>query len=183
MRKKIISIVLAIWVLMIVISVVLLFLPRTIHLDGVGVKYRLGGEDNREPEQTVHIKMDGKRYLTTSGDYIFKGTIDIEGEPFPVPEDQKMLKIRFHKGYGSMEYIIFENGKTDIFLYGTLFVDRAFSKLTIAISEEDSSGEQNSKSWSSEDGLMLSMPATNRSEAIQLSNELMETYVGGYTLK
>ncbi|WDQ32459.1 hypothetical protein PTQ21_29475 [Paenibacillus marchantiae] len=42
MRKKIISIVLAIWVLMIVISVVLLFLPRTIHLDGVGVKYRLG---------------------------------------------------------------------------------------------------------------------------------------------
>jgi hypothetical protein len=182
MKKKIISIVLAIWVLMIVISVVLLFLPRTIHLDGEAVKYRLG-EDNKEPEQTVHINMDGKRYLTTSGDYIFRGTIDIEGEPFPVPEDQKRLEIRFHKGYGSMEYFIYENGKTDIFLYGTLFVDRAFSKLTIAISEEDSSGEQNSKSWSSEDGLMLSMPATNRSEAIQLSNELMENYLGGYTLK
>jgi len=181
MKKKIISIVLAIWVLMIVISVVLLFLPRTIHLDGVAVKYRLG-EENRELEQTVHMKMDGKRYLTASGDYIFRGTIDIEGEPFPVPEDQKILEIRFHKGYGPIEYIIFENGKTDIFLYGTLFVDRAFSKLTIAISE-DSNGEENSKSWSSEDGLMLSMPATNRSEAIQLSNELMETYLGGYTLK
>ncbi|MGW7157896.1 hypothetical protein [Paenibacillus taichungensis] len=182
MRKKIISIVLAIWVLMIVISVVLLFLPRTIHLDGVGVKYRLG-EDNRESEQTVHIKMDGKRYLTTSGDYIFRGTIDIEDKSFPVPEDQKSLEIRFHKGYGSMAYINFGNGKTSIFLYGTLFVDRAFSKLTIAISEEHPSGEQNSKRWSSENGLMLSMPATNRSEAIQLSNELMETYLGGYTLK
>ncbi|QLG38947.1 hypothetical protein HW560_13130 [Paenibacillus sp. E222] len=182
MKKKIISIVLAIWILMIVISVVLLFLPRTIHLDGVAVKYRLG-EDNREPEQKVHINMDGKRYLTTSGDYIFRGTIDIEGESFPVPEDQKGLEIRFHKGYGLMEYIIDENEKTDIFVYGTLFVDRAFTKLTIAISEEDSSGEQRSRSWSSEDGLMLSMPATNRSEAIQLSNELMETYLGGYTLK
>jgi|GEM_PF-560747 len=182
MRKKIISIVLSIWVLMIVISVVLLFLPRTIHLDDVGVKYRLG-EDNRGSEQTVHIKMDGKRYLTTSGDYIFRGTIDIEGESFPIPEDQKSLEIRFHKGYGSMAYINFGNGKTGIFLYGTLFVDRAFSKLTIAISEEHSSGEQNSKRWSSEDGLMLSMPATNRSEAIQLSNELMETYLGGYILK
>lgn len=182
MKKKIISIVLAIWVLMIVISVVLLFLPRTIHLDGEAVKYRLG-EDNRESEQTVHIKMDGKRYLTTSGDYIFRGTIEIEGESFPVPEDQKNLEIRFHKGYGLIEYIIFDNGKTDIFLYGTLFVDRAFSRLTIAISEENSNGEQNSKSWNSEDGLMLSMPATNRSEAIQLSNELMENYLGGYTLK
>ncbi|UPK42738.1 hypothetical protein [Paenibacillus pabuli] len=182
MKEKIISIVLAIWVLMIVISVVLLFLPRTIHLDGVAVKYRLG-EDNREPEQMVHINMDGKRYLTTSGDYIFRGTIDIEGEPLPVPEDQKRLEIRFHKGHGLMEYIIYENGKTDIFVYGTLFVDRAFSKLTIAISEENSNGEQNSRSWSSEDGLMLSMPATNRSEAIQLSNELMETYLGGYILK
>lgn len=52
--------------------------------------------------------------------------------------------------------------------------------MTIAISDKENDKQG---SWSSDNGSMVTAPATNRTEAIGISNEIMSKYLNGIYLE
>ncbi|GMK37096.1 hypothetical protein PCCS19_01490 [Paenibacillus sp. CCS19] len=56
------------------------------------------------------------------------------------------------------------------FLLGELYANNDFSQITLTLYDHQEDG---SSSWGGDDGLMLSAPAKDRTEAIRLANKLM----------
>jgi hypothetical protein len=83
-----------------------------------------------------------------------------------------------------MTYINFENGTPQMYPYGIIFINKDFSKVSIMKYQDDKDGADTStRGWGAEDGLMISAPANNRKQALEISNELMGKYLQGYILK
>ncbi|WP_206669687.1 hypothetical protein [Paenibacillus luteus] len=145
-----------------------------------GVKYKLGVND----EQTVipvSIHIDGKLSRSLIGRQTFKGKLSIEGEHIPVPENQDQLELHFEKNRSAlMVYRYYENGQPKMYSYGQLYINKDFSELTIAVYTKDGEG---GGSWDGNDGLMISAPASDRMNALQLSNRLMKAMMGQFLLK
>ncbi|MEL7597140.1 MAG: hypothetical protein AAGU01_02945, partial [Clostridiaceae bacterium] len=57
--------------------------------------------------------------------------------------------------------------------YGPIYINNDFSQLTINIMEPQNLYIPNKK-WIGDNGLMISAPASNRKEALQISNSLMK---------
>lgn len=154
------------------IAVIWLHFPREVDVRLEGVKYRLGKENASEVEPAV-IYIKGTVRRTLRGDRLFQGTVEIEGEPIPVPKDElKNYKFIAPKGKGfTISYFWTEDWKSwNSFMLGTLYANDDFSQITLAISEKREGGW----SWNGGDGLMLTAPAKDRTEALQLANKLME---------
>lgn len=156
--------------------------PKQYTVNLEGVKYQLGAENNYFTKPiTIHI--DGKLYQSITGSKTFKGTIDIDDEKIPVPEDQRGLEIKFlDNGGGHIVYGYIENGRPGTYGYGVLYTNSNFSEVTVATFQKNETVLSN-RGWSSENGQMLTAPAVNRSEALKISNELMQNYLKGNTLK
>ena len=154
--------------------------PYTVNLERV--KYQLGAENNYFTKPiTIHI--DGKLYQSITGSKTFKGTIDIDDEKIPVPEDQRGLEIKFlDNGGGHIVYGYIENGRPGTYGYGVLSTNSNFSEVTVATFQKNETVLSN-RGWSSENGQMLTAPAVNRNEALKIPNELMQNYLKGNTLK
>ncbi|MFC4099048.1 hypothetical protein [Paenibacillus xanthanilyticus] len=150
--------------------------PKPIQTTFHGVKYRLGTE-HVERADPVTIRVDGRLMTSLSGKKRFAGTIRIDGIRLPVPEDQQMLDIRFKdNGVGIMRVEYLENkGKRGegprAFAFGSIDINEDFSAFSIAVAEQDGS----TASWNYEDGIMISAPASSRSEAVQLTKRLRGT--------
>ncbi|GAF06611.1 hypothetical protein JCM16418_581 [Paenibacillus pini JCM 16418] len=142
------------------------------------MKYQLG---NNTIEKVVNIKINGKIYSSINGNKTFKGTIDVEGENLPVPSDQRQLIINLSDKLqgGVISYAGYDQGKPFTYAYGGIFFNKNFSKATLYVyNKNDASG-----GWNVDDGLMISLPASTRSEALDISNELMRNSLNGYILK
>ena len=189
--KKLTVIGIIIFLTITAIVLVINFYPKEVNIDAQGIKYRLGVE-HIGSEKLVNVKIEGKLYKRISGERRFKGTIDIEDEEIPVPIDQRKLEIAIaSNGWGAINYPYFTSSKkdnvvdgTNIHPYGSLFINSNFSKVTILLSDqnENESDGNIGESWNSENGYMITVPASNRGEAILLSNELMEQFLQGLIL-
>lgn len=156
--------------------------PQTTHLHAQGIKYRLGEEHIGE-EKSIAIDMKGTVYTSLTGNKRFVGTITIEGEEIPVPENQRQLEINLGKDLsGIMLYQYNEDEGISHFLYGTIFVNRSFREVTITVMDRYSAEGNQGGNWSGDDGLMISVPASDRAEALRISNHLMKDYLDGYIL-
>ena len=157
--------------------------PQTTHLHAQGIKYRLGEEHIGE-EKSIAIDMKGTVYTSLTGNKRFVGTISIEGEEIPVPENQRQLEIRLGKDLsGIMLYPYMEDEKIHHFLYATIFVNRSFREATFTVIDYLDLVEGNQGgNWSGDDGLMISVPASDRAEALRISNHLMKDDLDGYIL-
>lgn len=161
-----------------IMFVVYSYYPKEVLINTQGIKYRLG---NVEYEQSIHVLIKGKMYKSFSGNRTFRGVIELEGEEVPVPQSQRQLELHFYKEYQAvLIYPYFENGKIYHHLVGTLYLDRDFTKATIALLEKK---DNQQGSWDGTNGLMVTAPASNRREAIEISNELMNEYIDGFRLK
>jgi hypothetical protein len=156
------------------------FYPRTVDFEAQGMKYRLGTEAAVE-ERPLKVSIQGKIYRNFKGERTFKGTIGLEGEDIPVPEDQRTVELKRYRSFNAyaLTYPFIENGKPRIYSQGTLFVNDDFSKIAIALIEH----EADQGHWGADDGLMIAAPALNREEAVVLSNEVMREYLDGHVLK
>lgn len=162
--------------------IVISIYPQTIHLHAQGIKYRLGAEHTGD-EKSVAIDMNGTVYTSLTGNKRFVGTISIEGEEIPVPENQRQLEINLGKDLsGVMLYQYNEDEGIGHFLYGTIFVNRSFREVTITVMDQYSAEGNQGGNWSGGDGLMISVPASDRAEALRISNRLMKDYLDGYIL-
>lgn len=139
-----------------------------IHHTVEGVKYRLGIE-NKDFEESVTVNINGKMKWNFKGERIFTGKIEVEGEEIPIPEEQKKLKMRFRKN-ADPDYILYvhvENGKVNHYIYGSMYTNADMSEFTIEVFEESDLG---GRGWNGGDGLMISAPASDRAEALEISN-------------
>ena len=181
MKKKIRLSILIIGISFIIFIVISIY-PKTIHVQAQGMKYRLGAEHIGD-EKSVEIDMDGTLYTSLTGSKRFVGTITIECEEIPVPENQRQLEINLSKDLsGIMHYPYMEDGVINPFFYATIFVNRSFSVATFTVYDWDLEEGNQEGSWSGDNGLMISVPASDRSEAMSISNQLMKTYLAGYIL-
>jgi hypothetical protein len=156
------------------------FYPREVDFEADGMKYRLGAVGAAE-ERPVRVIIKGKVWRNWNGDRKFVGTVDLKGEEIPVPEDARDVTVNFNHGtnFGVVVYGWFPNGTARTRALGILHVSDDFSAVAIQFYEY----EDNGGSWTSGDGLIIAAPASNREEAVALSNELMRDSLAGIELK
>lgn len=156
-----------------------LYLPREVDVRLEGVKYRLGAKNVSEVDSAT-IQIEGTVRRTLKGHRLFRGTVVIDDGPMPIPKEQ-MTNRTFvaRKGEGFMlMYQWFEDGSIgNSFSLGELYVDNDFRELTLTLFEQREDSQ--SGYWSGEDGLMLTAPAKDRTEAIHLANKLMSHTLKG----
>lgn len=156
--------------------------PRSIDVTLHGVKYQLGADGAKAGTESATVVIHGVSRMSIWGDRTFKGRVTVVGENIPVPEDQRDLEIHFMRdGYGPMSYGYVErvNGKTmpKVYGYHTLFANKDYSEVTLLVMTpvKMANGEEG-KSWSPDDGFMIAAPASNREDALALSNKRMDDY-------
>lgn len=178
MKKKVISLLGLGVFLTALFAGIWLYLPRDVAVNMEGVKYRLGSENALEVEPAT-IQIEGTYRRTLNGQRLFRGTLELEGDILPVPKEQMTNRTFIaRKGEGFLiVYHWFENGIGKSYSLGTLYADDDFRQITLTLFEQ----EQDSKSgsWSGGDGLMLTAPAQDRTEALRLANKLMAIELKG----
>ncbi|GAA0488274.1 hypothetical protein GCM10008986_12390 [Salinibacillus aidingensis] len=170
MRKK------GLWTAMILVTAVLLFTlwyiyPKPYTHTFEGVRYQLGSE-NMGMEEPVTIKLDGEIQNRLFGNRTFRGTILIDGQNIP-PENAGEVGIQFDikdRGDGVKYTVIKEDENyPSLYFLGTIFLNQQLGELALTIHDQRESGSR----WSSKDGMMITAPAGNRSEALSTANKLM----------
>jgi len=145
-----------------------------------GVYYQLGNEEILED---IKMHIDGKLRKPIFGDIKFEGTVAFEGEMVPrLSEDRGELDLWYERGFG----MVTSYGRTgedgvlipDIYHYGNIYISSDFTQFTITIASRDSEDKQGS--WSGTNGLMVTAPADNREEALEITNELLNDYHRDY---
>lgn len=172
LRKKVIWLLLLGVFLAGITAGIWLYLPHKVDVRLEGVKYRLGTENISEVESaTIHI--EGTIRRTLKGHRQFQGTLELAGEPMPVPKEQMTNRtFTARKGGGFLlVYQWFEEGTIESFSLGTLYANDDFRQITLTLFEHQEDSQ--SWHWRGGDGLMLTAPAKDRTEAIHLTNELM----------
>lgn len=159
---------------MIVLSL-LYWLPRDVEVSVDGVYYQLG-EANQETVDSKPIEVKGKLYRDWLGARTFVGRISVDQTQVPIPESQRDLEIKFSNlGMGIIVDQEVYNGGSKLHTYGTLFINDDFSEMAILIKDEDEATEG---TWNSNNGYMLSAPASTREEALNVANTLMKDFLG-----
>lgn len=175
--KKRLRRILLLLVFVLIIFVIWYFIPKQMNHTFEGMLYRLGTE-NINFQKSVVIEVDGTLQKSIWGSNKFKGTIVIDSEVIPpsyAEVDELELSIKKDDGVYVAYWIESSSGigwSSETF--GKLYINDDFSEFTIAKMEQ---GENGGSSWNGRDGLMISAPATNRSEALGISNKLMEDYL------
>lgn len=142
-------------------------LPKKIDQTFNGYLFGTGEKDEIDEEVTITVK--GEMYKKLFGQDRFKGTIDIQGD---IPENLVLneghVEIVFIDNSGILSTFNFKRH------YGQLFINSNFNKLAIIVFDEvERTKDGASYSWDPENGLVIAAPATNRIEALDLSNEII----------
>ncbi len=152
--------------------------PRTICKSYTGLKYKLGVENINNVEE-VTVEIDGKVITDFWLNKRFEGKFYISNIDELIRNKDYInrlkdidVRFKYNRMWGSLlSYtIINPPGKgllLDGELIGIIYHDINFKELTVLCGS----------SWSGEDGLMITAPATNRADAIKISNKLMEEYL------
>ncbi len=123
-----------------------------------GIRYQA---NNLEYSAPIELKVKGtykKSYFKSPT--IFEGDIIIDG-------------IIYHPSFGeyySFNEYMMTNIVGDDFM-GFIFISDEFKEITIEVLEKDS---PNTRSFSFENGWLISAPAENREEAVRISNRLIQ---------
>ena len=157
------------------VSAIMYTSPKKHDLSLPAVIYQLG-EQNKQYEQQVTLNIKGELKKSLLGKLTFTGEIDIEGESIPVPKEKRSLVLKFDRqGQDDLFYRYNDRGAPKHFAYGSIFVNKDFTELTIT-KYHDEDEQYKHEAWSSDSGYMISAPAYNRSEALTLSKKLMKHY-------
>lgn len=124
-----------------------------------GMKIQLG---NSKGETSTTIKLQGTYTKSLVSGAVFSGKITIDDAEYICS------KSKTSKESGAMVTQI-KDGKTVAF--GNLFFDEDFTQLALLLN-----------GWNNENGIMIIAPANNRLEALDISNEILNTFLESNTL-
>lgn len=136
--------------------------PKLVIVEYQGIYYQLG---NRELAEERPVSFEGQLTRGLWLEDSFQGTITI-GE-----EVLQKVNIRLPKD-GPIVITYLDEATGEYASYGTLYTKDIKKSFTINIYQYDEATD--SDGWSSADGFMLSAPARDRSEALELANQLMK---------
>lgn len=139
--------------------------PQKVNLTYNGIKYKLG--DLQEQQEQIKITINGYYYNKLFSKDFFKGSISIDNEGYPSDESYPRLKLLVGEQLQMISYLDWEGDGT-YHTYGQTFIGENLDGLTICVQNEQNG-------WNSEDGFMVSAPAENRVEALEISNKLMNS--------
>lgn len=157
--KKIVRIVIIIIIICVIGSGAYYAIPRKVNLTYDGIRYRIG---DQLQEEKVLISINGiykKRFHNTD---FFKGHITVDKVVLDATKNETGLFIG-----GPSRMIGYKDKENRTFVYGEIFVGNNFDTLTICVQEK-------LQGWNSDTGIMISAPAKNRIDGLQISNELMK---------
>ena len=148
--------------------------PQHINKTFSGVEYHAGVASATVKPVTVQV--NGTLQRSIRGILTFQGIIKLEGNTQTNPDNNRPLTVHFNGpgGMGFMVYGYYTNGTPVTRAYGNIFLNHNFSKLVIL---ESKGG------WTAIDGLTIAAPASNRSQALSISNKLMKGWLNGHTVK
>ena len=136
-----------------ILGYVFIGIPKRVNLSYSALEYQLG---NAEFQNLTKIGLDGWYYDRAIKKDSFVGKLSVEDQVFPnVKVTEWDVLMSYDQTIG--EYRSF----------GKIIIGDNCSMLTICLFEPE-------KGWSSGDGKMISAPATSRSEALNISNSLMQ---------
>lgn len=154
--------------------------PRAVDLDVQGVKYRLGA-NSVEEAKLVRVKIHGDVWRSWRGVPRFVGTIDLEGEVPEVPAARKKVEVGL--GGSAVDRLIvydyFDNEGLHTVTYGSLYASSDMRQMSIHVFEDSGGGQ----GWNSGSGLMVTAPAENRQQALDIANVLMQEELEGESLR
>ncbi|MFE4711368.1 hypothetical protein ACFRAM_10890 [Paenibacillus sp. NPDC056722] len=166
--------ILVILALMVVLATTWYFTPKRYSTTLDGVYYQLGEEGIIED---VKIQLNGKLRNHINGIKSFNGVVDIEGEKVPqLTKDRSKLELHYPGGnFGSILSPFRAKDDrgaiaADVYYYGTVYINNDFTKFTITVSNDKN------KQWTPTNGFMITAPASDREEAITISQELMRKF-------
>jgi len=152
-----------VFILLLVLAASILYIyPRNISVNYDGIKYQSGSTDNGT---SVNIEIEGnlRKKLFNKGSK-FYGKIIIDDKTFEYAEWPLYLD---NKNVGLLEYREADNMKT----FGQIITTNSFETFTLEVFKTQNGGY----SWNSGDGWLISAPANNRNEAVEISNVLLKT--------
>jgi hypothetical protein len=144
--------------------------PRTISLSLQGVEYKLGSPQQKV--KPITLQLNGILVTSLLGKRKFDGTLNVLGSTIPNIGNGELTEIDFEPVIGGQ--IIYNDWKSQqpaqFFHFGVLYADGRFNEFTITEFQKEGKGF----GWDGGDGLIISVPAQTRVEALQISNELMK---------
>jgi len=147
------------------IAYIIMALPKKYDNTFECVKYRLGQSDN-EYEENISVRFVGT-YISNIFGHSFNGNMYINDELFgnmnKDVEDNSNITISFNKYNRALLYKCSDN--CDLEIYGAIYINNNFNEFVLCIDENNN--------WSSNAGLVIAGNATNRQEALDISNRLM----------
>ncbi|WP_409275973.1 hypothetical protein V1499_10260 [Neobacillus sp. SCS-31] len=148
-------------------------IPKDINQEFDGFVFGVGRKSNQIHEK-VTITIKGSLHKKIFNQDRFKGTIDIKGEvPQNILIDKKEVEVVFLGNNGTLSFKDYSH-PTKRNNYGNLYINNDFSELAIIVYELVESGSDHATyEWDPDGGLLISGPATNRKEALNISNKLI----------
>lgn len=150
---------------------VIMSIGTNIDVEIIGVRYQLG-KDNVEYEEPITLKFEGK-YVNSFFNHVFIGDVYIDGHKLNELNNSKTT-LKFDKYNRAQLYDTTYNAM--LIFPGSIYINDDFSKVTICISEP-SDEDPNSMHWDSGTGIMMAAPASNREQALAISNEVMDSFL------
>ncbi len=147
--------------------------PRHVSLLLKGIEYQAGSPKHQV--RKITLQMNGTLHTSLFGKRTFDGTVTILGATVPNRDNGKSLTAAFNSGFGSLTY--FNRQSFKYYTYGAMFTNNRFNEFTITEYNPNGSG------WSGRNGLTISAPAHTRTQALQISNDLMVKFFDGRLLK
>ncbi len=130
-----------------------------INIMSPGMKIQLG---NSVDETSITLQLQGTYTKGLVAGTVFSGKIYIDGDVYICS------KSKTSDTFGAMVTQI-KDGKTESF--GNLFFDEDFSKFALLLN-----------GWNNESGIMIIAPAANRIEALDISNDILKSFLESNTL-
>lgn len=152
--------------ILLILAVCFLPLPRSVNQTVQAIKWRAGNLE--AGSEQIEVKMKGIYLDFLFLDDYYDGDIMIEGEAITQKEGALSRVRMMNEGalfYADDEFLL--NGM------GYIVGSGGFKEFTITLMEERENG---SRGWSGKDGLMVTWPASNREEALEMTKRLTKRY-------
>lgn len=127
----------------------------------------------------ITLNLNGTLDTSLFGKQTFTGAVTIVGSTIPNRDNGKPLEIVLNSQAGGGQMVYWDRSSNTFYTYGSMYSNRRFNEFTIAVFQPEGKGQ----GWNGGNGLMLSAPAQTRTEALQISNELMKDSLFGRVLK
>lgn len=176
-KKVVFRSILTVTIACFVVVIVYIF-HRKINVSLNGVEYKLGTE-NKDIANPITFHMKGYVTRSLAGEQMYNGILDIDGLDIPVSEEFKKITMSFTNNSGWVIYYYFNKGTNQTFDLGMLKSNDDLVEFTLLIYEQKISKVHGTSmytgsSWSPKDGIMIAAPATNREEALRISNKVLK---------